>query len=60
MAFILRSISHSAEGREIVRTSRVDDALIRIGRDPTCDICLNELAVALHHATIELNCRSSQ
>jgi hypothetical protein len=54
MAFLLRSISHSAEGREIVRTSRVEDALIRIGRDPNCDIRLNDLAVALHHATLEL------
>ena len=53
MAFLLRSISRSAEGREIVRTSRVEDALLRVGRDPSCDIVLNDLAVALHHATIE-------
>ena len=26
----------------------------RIGRDPNCDIRLNDLAVALHHATLEL------
>lgn len=54
MAFLLRSISHSADGREIVRTARVDDALIRVGRDPNRDICLNDLAVALHHATLEI------
>ncbi len=53
MAFLLRSISHSAEGREIVRTSKVDDTLLKIGRDPDCDIRLNDLAVALHHATLE-------
>ena len=53
MAFLLRNITHSAEGREIVRTSRVDDDLLKIGRDPDCDIRLNDLAVALHHATIE-------
>ena len=53
MAFLLRSISRSADGREIVRTSRVDDDLLKIGRDPDCDIRLNDLAVALHHATIE-------
>jgi hypothetical protein len=53
VAFLLRSISRSAEGREIVRTFRVDDALVRVGRDPNCDIVLNDLAVALHHATIE-------
>jgi predicted CXXCH cytochrome family protein len=53
MAFLLRSISRSADGREIIRTSRVDDDLLKIGRDPDCDIRLNDLAVALHHATIE-------
>src|SRR3954464_409690 len=54
MAFLLRSISRSADGREIVRSSRVEDQLIRVGRDPNCDIRLNDLAVALHHATLEL------
>jgi len=53
MAFLLRNISLSAEGREIVRTSRVSDDLIKVGRDPTSDIVLNDLAVALHHATLE-------
>jgi hypothetical protein len=53
MAFLLRSISHSADGREIVRTSRIDDTLLKIGRDPDCDVRLNDLAVALHHATLE-------
>ena len=53
MAFLLRSISHSADGREIVRTSQVSDDLLKIGRDPDCDIRLNDLAVALHHATLE-------
>ena len=54
MAFLLRTISHSADGREIVRTSRIDDDLLKAGRDPVCDIRLNDLAVALHHATIEI------
>jgi len=53
MAFLLRNISHSADGREIVRTSKIDDNLLKAGRDPDCDIRLNDLAVALHHATIE-------
>ena len=53
MAFLLRNISRSAEGREIVRTSKVNDDLLKIGRDPDCDIRLNDLAVALHHATLE-------
>src|SRR6478672_4979256 len=54
MAFLLRNISRSADGREIVRTSRVNDDLLKVGRDPDCDIRLNDLAVALHHATLEL------
>jgi len=53
MAFLLRSISRSAEGREIVRTSRVDDDLLKVGRDPDSDVHLNDLAVALHHASLE-------
>ena len=53
MAFVLRNITYSAEGRQIVRTSRVPDDLLKIGRDPDSDIKLNDLAVALHHATIE-------
>jgi len=54
MAFLLRNISRSASGREIIRESRVDEDLLRIGRDPNSDIRLNDLAVALHHATFEL------
>src|SRR5688572_4797863 len=53
MAFLLRSISYSAEGRQIVRTSRIEDDLLRVGRDPDSDIVLNDLAIALHHATLE-------
>lgn len=53
MAFLLRSISRSADGREIVRASKVADDLLKVGRDPDCDIRLNDLAVALHHATLE-------
>ena len=53
MAFLLRNISYSAEGRQIVRTSRIEDDLLRVGRDPESDIVLNDLAVALHHATLE-------
>src|SRR5688500_1282949 len=53
MAFLLRNISLSADGREIVRTSRVRADLLKVGRDPDCDIRLDDLSVALHHATIE-------
>jgi hypothetical protein len=53
MAFLLRNISLSADGREIVRSSRVRDDLLKVGRDPDCDIRLDDLSVALHHATLE-------
>ena len=47
MAFLLRQISHSADGREIVRPSRVEGDRLTIGRDPGCDVHLTDLAVAL-------------
>ena len=53
MAFLLRTVSHSAEGREIVRTRRVEGDRLTIGRDPHCDIHLTDLAVALSHASVE-------
>ena len=53
MAFLLRQITYAADGREIVRPLRIDDDLLRIGRDPEMDIRLNDLAVALKHAVIE-------
>ncbi len=53
MAFLLRTVSHSAEGREIVRTRRVDGDRLTIGRDPASDVHLTDLAVALRHAVVE-------
>ena len=53
MGFLLRQISHSAEGREIVRSSTIRGDQLEIGRDPSCDIRLNDLAVALRHITLE-------
>src|SRR4051812_46196170 len=53
MAFLLRTVSHSAEGREIVRNRRVEGDRLTIGRDPSCDVHLTDLAVALRHAAIE-------
>jgi hypothetical protein len=52
MAFVLRTVSRSAEGREIVRTRRVEGERLTIGRDPECDIHLTDLAVALRHAAV--------
>lgn len=53
MAFLIRTVSHSAEGREIVRTRRVEGDRLTVGRDPACDIHLTDLAVALRHASVE-------
>ena len=53
MAFLLRQISHSAEGREIVRPSRIEGDQLTIGRAPECDVHLTDLAVALRHAAVE-------
>jgi predicted CXXCH cytochrome family protein len=53
MAFLLRTVSQSAEGREIVRTRRVDGDRLTIGRDPNCGVHLTDLAVALRHAAVE-------
>ncbi|MDB5683359.1 MAG: hypothetical protein JWM75_1057 [Sphingomonas bacterium] len=56
MSFILRQVSRSAEGREIVRTRTIVETgietEIEIGRDPNCEIHLADLAVTLHHARI--------
>jgi predicted CXXCH cytochrome family protein len=53
MAFLLRTVSRSAEGREIVRSQRVEGHRLAIGRDPGCDVHLTDLAVALRHAFVE-------
>ena len=52
MTFVLRLVSHSAEGREIVRTSRVEGDRLTLGRDPSSNVHLTDLAVALHHAVV--------
>jgi hypothetical protein len=51
--FLLRTVSTSAEGREIVRTARVEGDSLTIGRSPECDVRLTDLAVALRHAQVE-------
>jgi len=51
--FLIRTVSHSAEGREIVRSTRVEGDRLVVGRGADCDIHLTDLAVALRHVTIE-------
>jgi hypothetical protein len=53
VAFLLRTVSTSAEGREIVRTARVEGDRLTIGRGPESDVRLTDLAVGLLHASVE-------
>ncbi len=52
MTFIIRQVSRTSDGREIVRPSNIDAGTIKIGRDAACEIHLSDLAVELHQATI--------
>ena len=52
MSFVVKYRSRSSGGREIVRTSVVDQTILTIGRGAECDIRLNDLGVTLHQATI--------
>jgi hypothetical protein len=52
MAFIVRQISRTADGREIVRPETYAIASIGIGRDAGNEVHLPDLAVDLHHARI--------
>ena len=53
MTFRLNQISTSAEGREIRRGKEVAGDRLTIGRAPTNDVHLTDLAVALQHATVQ-------
>ncbi|QQV77684.1 cytochrome c3 family protein [Sphingomonas aliaeris] len=53
MTFVIRTASRAANGREIVRSLRIDADRLTIGRAPTCDIHLPDLQLALLHAAIE-------
>lgn len=52
MSFIVRQISRTADGREIVRPRTFTAAEISVGRDADSDIHLPDLAVDLRHAVI--------
>jgi hypothetical protein len=52
MTFIVRQISHTSEGQEIVRPTTYQSKQIVIGRDASAEINLADLAVELRHATI--------
>ncbi len=52
MTFIVRQISRTADGREIIRPRTFEQAELSIGRNTECDIHLPDLAVTLSHAVI--------
>ncbi len=52
MTFIVRQISRTADGREIIRSTSHDKPLIFVGRDAACEIHLADLAVNLRHARL--------
>jgi len=52
MTFLLRQLSRTAEGREIVRATKVERDTVMIGRASGSDIVVPDLAVAPQHAMI--------
>jgi hypothetical protein len=53
MAFLLRTITLTADGREIIRDTRIEKPQISIGRASERDIHLQDLSVEPDHARIE-------
>lgn len=54
MAFLIRTISFTADGRELVRSASVAKPQLSVGRAAENDIHLQDLAVTPDHARIEL------
>lgn len=52
MSFVVRQISRTADGREIVRPTRFEQSELVVGRAEDSDIHLPDLAVTLRHASI--------
>jgi predicted CXXCH cytochrome family protein len=52
MTFLLRQLSRTADGREIVRATRVERDSVTVGRAAGSDIVVTDLAVAPQHAVI--------
>lgn len=54
MTFIVRQLSRTADGREIVRAATHEGKSIAIGRDAASEIHLADLAVELQHARLTM------
>ncbi len=57
MAFLIRTIDHTATGREIVRDREVAGETLAIGRATTNDVVIADLAVEQQHAVATLDGR---
>ena len=55
MTFLLRQLSRTADGREIVRATKIERDTVTIGRAAGSDIVVPDLAVAPQHAVITRN-----
>lgn len=53
MAFLIRTIDLTADGREIIRDRAIEKKALTIGRASENDIHLSDLAVEQNHAKIE-------
>lgn len=54
MNFLVRQISRTSDGREIIRPYPYDVREIFIGREASCEIHLTDLAVEMRHARVTL------
>ena len=54
MTFLIRRVSVTADGREIIRPMPIDRSEISVGRDAASDVHLADLAVNPNHAIIAL------
>jgi predicted CXXCH cytochrome family protein len=52
MTFLVRQISRTADGREIIRPYSYSAGTIFVGRDAACEIHIADLAAGLRHASI--------
>jgi hypothetical protein len=52
MTFLVKQVSRTADGRQIIRPQSYDGTEIFIGRDASCEVHLADLAVELRHARI--------
>lgn len=53
MTFLIRTIDHTATGREVLRERTVDGNTLTIGRATSNDIVVPDLAVEQHHVKVE-------